>query len=295
MLIVGYIIQMFSTSNLLIGIIEEIDLYKIEQPDVALYGRDRIENSELINSIKMNGLLHPIVVRTKDDRFEIIAGRRRYRACKSLGFRKIICHVVELDDKESFELSLTENIQRSSLDPIEEATAFRAYVSDLGWGGLTELASKISKSTSYVCKRLSLLELPDELLEKIKNCDLSPSAAEELIPIKDPIKRHRMGEIAIRHGYSSRQLRELVIKSRESPFDIIDNTCYQDTIVDIELNAQRSFDKSITALKLAMNKISSIVQSVEDNWIIYEILMQHKNMLNYQIDILIREKKKRHR
>ena len=67
---------------------------------------------------------------------------------------------------------------------------------------------------------------------------------------------------------------------------------YSDSISDIELKAQRSFDKSITALKIAMNKISGIVEAVEDNWIVYEILMQHKNMLNAQIDVLIREKKK---
>jgi ParB family chromosome partitioning protein len=74
--------------------------------------------------------------------------------------------------------------------------------------------------------------------------------------------------------------------------DVHDSFCYRDKIVDIELNAERSFDKSITALKMALSKISSIVEAVEDNWIVYEILMQHKNMLNAQIDVLIREKKK---
>ena len=128
----------FSTSNLLIGIIEEVDVHKIRQPDITFYGDARIETSELVNSIRQNGLLHPIVVRTKGSFFEIIAGCRRYNACRTLGFRKIICHVVEMDDKSAFEVSLTENIQRRSLDPIEEAKAFRTYVDELGWGGLTE-------------------------------------------------------------------------------------------------------------------------------------------------------------
>ena len=165
----------FAASNLLIGIIEEVDVHKIRQPNIMYYGDERNTNSELVDSIRRNGLLHPILVRTKGSFFEIIAGCRRYSACKALGLRKIICHVVEMDDKSAFEVSLTENIQRKSLDPIEEARAFKAYVDDLGWGGLTELATKISKSPAYVCKRLALLNLPNELLEKISKYDVSPS------------------------------------------------------------------------------------------------------------------------
>ena len=182
----------FTTSNLLIGIIEEVDIHKIKQPDIMFYGGDRKANNELVSSIQRNGLLHPIVVRTKGSFFEIIAGCRRYDACRALGLRKIICHVVEMDDKSAFEVSLTENIQRKSLDPIEEAKAFKAYVDDLGWGGLTELASKISKSPSYVCKRLALLNLPDELLEKVRMYDINPSTAEELLPLKDSRDQHQI-------------------------------------------------------------------------------------------------------
>ena len=98
--------------------------------------------------------------------------------------------------------------------------------------------------------------------------------------------------MVIRNGFSSRETRNLVRASRENESNPHDFLRFQDNLADIELNAQRSFDKSITALKIAMNKISGIVEGVEDNWIIYEILMQHKNMLNAQIDVLIREKKK---
>ena len=231
-------------------------------------------------------------MRTKGNFFEIIAGCRRYNACRKLRFRKIICHVVELDDKSAFEVSLIENIQRRNLDPIEEARAFRSYVRDRGWGGLTELASKISKSTANICKRLSLLELPEELLEQVSSGRIYPSTAEELIPLKDSNERHRIAGMVIKNGYSSRQTRKLVKANqdeRDSDYGLIS---YQDKIVDLELKAARSFDKSITALKIAMSKISSIAEAVEDNWITYEILLQHKNMLNAQIDVLIREKKK---
>ena len=145
---IGYTLQReISTSSLLIGIIEEIEIHRIKLPELSFYGADRTETPELVDSIRQNGLLHPIVVRTKGNFFEIVAGSRCFNACRKLRLRKIICHVVELDDKSAFEVSLIENIQRRSLDPIEEARAFRNYVQDRGWGGLTELASKISKST----------------------------------------------------------------------------------------------------------------------------------------------------
>lgn len=281
----------FSASNLLIGIIDEVEIHKIKKPLIPIYGSERSENDELIDSIRQNGLLQPVVVRTRGNFFEIIAGCRRYSACRALGFRKIICHVAELDDKTAFEVSLTENIQRMSLNPIEEARAFKTYVDNFGWGGLTELASKISKSNAYVCKRLSLLELPAELLDRISKHHVSPSTAEELIPIKDSNERHRISNMIIQNYYSSRQTRKLVQISRDyqSKTDekrLFDDPFYrQDSIADIETKAQRSFDKSITALKIALSKIVTILDSIEDNWIVYEILLQHKHMINAQIDV----------
>jgi ParB family chromosome partitioning protein len=72
----------------------------------------------------------------------------------------------------------------------------------------------------------------------------------------------------------------------------IEDFCYQGQIATIDAQAQRAFDKSITALKIAINRIASVIEGVEDNWIIYEMLMQHKNMLNAQIDILLKQKKR---
>lgn len=180
-------------------------------------------------------------------------------------------------------MSLIENIQRKTLDPIEEARAFKAYVDDFGWGGITELASRITKSSSYVCKRLSLLKLPTELLEKVSQSEINPSTAEELISIKDQKKRQYIADIVVKNSYSSketRMLRKINQDRSRSPMPT-SNAMY--------IN---SFDKSIIALKVAMIRIVPILETVADNWIIYELLMQHKNILNTQIDIMIKEKKK---
>jgi ParB family transcriptional regulator, chromosome partitioning protein len=279
-----------SSSNLIAGIIEDVDIYRIRQPPE--YYRSYSSNlSELANSIKRKGLLQPVIVRTKQDGyFEIVAGNRRLQACKSLGWRKIICHIIELDDKQAFEISLIENIQRESITPIEEAYAFKTYVSELGWGGISDLAAKIGKSVSYVDKRLKLLELPPEVLEGISNSTISTSVAEELSFIDDASKQIEFARMASQKKLSSRQARVLAKRFKAS--SDFDQDLPLVTLADIYERAQRSFDKSITALKIAMNKLSTIIEQTEDNWIVYEALMQHKAMLSAQIDLLIKEKKK---
>ena len=260
------------------------------------YGAERGDTKELSSSIKVNGLLQPILVRTKENYFEIVAGSRRYNACKSLGWRKILCHIVELDDKEALEVSLAENIQRKSLDPVEEARGFKFYVDKFGWGGLTDLSSKISKSPSYICKRMSLLDLPNETLEAIQNSLIKASAAEELISIRDESQRTRITDMLIKKNMSCRMVRKLAQNTKDPLYDTkehgIQDFYYPDNLATIDAQAQRAFDKSITALKIAINRIASVIEGVEDNWIIYEILMQHKNMLNAQIDILLKQKKR---
>ena len=136
--------------------------------------------------------MQPIVVRTKKTYFEIVAGNRRYQACHSLGWRKIACHVVEIDDKTAFEVSIAENVQRNTLSALEEGMAFKKYVTDFGWGGVTELAQKISKSPTYVCKRIKMLELPSAILDLIAGSSINVATAEELLYINNESKQSEL-------------------------------------------------------------------------------------------------------
>src|SRR5215204_2556877 len=162
------------------GIIEDINLSQVRQSEHN-YRDPSNDISELIKSISEKGLLQPILVRAKEGHFEIIAGHRRYNACKNLGWRKIICHILEIGDKDAFEISLIENIQRRSLDALEEAEAFKEYVINFGWGGISDLAIKIGKSISYVDRRIRLLKLPIDVLHSTSNSLISTSIAEELL------------------------------------------------------------------------------------------------------------------
>jgi len=112
-----------------VGPIEDIDTSSIRPSTICLRSATTgIE--ELSQSIKTVGLLQPLVVRNRNDSFEIVAGNRRYHACRKLGWRKISCHIVELDDKTAYEVSMIENLQRYTLSPLEEGIAFRKYIQE---------------------------------------------------------------------------------------------------------------------------------------------------------------------
>ena len=279
------------TSNSINGLLDNIDISKIK-PFRYSYRRNINEDlAELCYSIKEKGLLHPIIVRMiEDGEYEIVAGTRRYNACKMLGCRKILSHVVELDDKDAFEVSLIENIHSKNLNPIEEARAFQDYVTNYGWGGISDLAARLGKSVSYVDKRIRLLDLPPYVVESLSTGSLSVSIGDELLPLKEKEQQSKLAELIKQRKLSSRQVRELKneMKNTDNPYEVLD---FQTKIIDIDTKTQKSFDKAIIAIKDAMNKLASVIENV-DNWTIYEMLLQHKNMLHNQIDILFKEKKK---
>lgn len=110
---------MYSYSTDLWGSLEDLNISDITLPTNQL--RSNMNNlEELAESIRKIGLLQPIIVRSNNsENFEIVAGNRRFSACKKLGLRKIPCHIVELDDKKAFEVSVIENVQRRTLNPID--------------------------------------------------------------------------------------------------------------------------------------------------------------------------------
>jgi ParB family transcriptional regulator, chromosome partitioning protein len=282
--------MLYKYSNLINGSLEELSISDIS------YSPNDIRSTqysvgELAMSIQRVGLLQPIIVRTNSsDDFEVVAGSRRLNACKSLGWRKIACHVVEMDDKTAFEVSIIENIQRHSLNPIEEAIAFRKYVNKFGWGSISELAKKLSKSTGYICKRIKLTELPEDILHLVSSEEINVSTVEELIPITGKLAQHKVAEMIQNKHLSSRMVRKMVrdMVDKNVEKDLFNN--YSDK--DHNEIIQRLLVKAIIALRISIKKLATIIESAEDKWILYEILMQVKHILHQQIDVLMKEKRK---
>ena len=276
--------------NELMGSIEDLNISVIFQ---SLNPLRNTSNSirELADSISKIGLLSPILVRiTENGKFEVVAGNRRFKACKTLGWKKIPCHIVELDDKSAFEASIIENIQRNTLNIIEEGLAFRKYVNEFGWGAASELAHKLSKSSSYVSKRIRLLDLPDDVLQLLCESEISVSTGEELLSIKEKYKQSTFGMMALNQSMSSKRLRK-IIREEKRQLDNLGSLSFSDN-GDEKEKFLKVFDKSIISLRIAMNKLAMIIEKTEDNWILYEILMNHKSTIHLQIDLLIRQKKK---
>ena len=140
---------------------------------------------ELAVTIDEHGLLQPIVVRKAEgDRYEIIAGERRFRAVKSLGWSVIPAIVREMDDDTTAALALIENLQREQLSPIEEAEAYDRL---LAMNGLTQaaLAKSLGKSQSTIANKLRLLKLPEDVKQCLRDRQINERHARALLPLKE--------------------------------------------------------------------------------------------------------------
>jgi ParB family transcriptional regulator, chromosome partitioning protein len=203
------------------SVVEQIEMKMIRPSQFAT--RDKFQRNDpdfetLVNSIREHSLLQPILIRPFEHGFEIVAGHRRFQACRTLRWRFIPAKIRELSDKQAYEIQLTENIQRKSMDPIEEAEAFRRYVIDFGWGGVCELARKIGKSEEYVSHHMQLLKLPDEIKHKIVSNSLNVSQAMEIVQIPHD-KQQKIVSQVINDNLTVRQIRELKIALREEEFN----------------------------------------------------------------------------
>jgi len=161
-----------------------IALNQIRPPRFRLR-KDLGELEELKKSISDLGLLNPIVIRPTEGHYEVVAGHRRYVCCIELGKTELSIEkgevkIVQLSDKQAFELGLTENIDRKDMDATEEAQAFKAYIMDYGFGSGRDLCEAIHRSETYVSRRLDLLRLPEENLMAMRNRGLSTQHTLEL-------------------------------------------------------------------------------------------------------------------
>jgi ParB family chromosome partitioning protein len=199
------------------GFLQEIAASKIQHPRNQLRtGLDNIH--DLATSIQQHGLLQPIVVRPKQHQYEIVAGNRRLAAIRFLGLRKICCHVVELSDKEAYEVALVENIQHKTMNPVEEAVAFNQYVESFGWGGISELAGRIGKSQEFVTKRIQLLRLPERVKEEIIRQRITPSVALEMLPLEKGVMEE-FADFIIKNPLTKDEVRHIVKVSKEEHDD----------------------------------------------------------------------------
>ena len=128
--------------------------------------------NDLMSSIKSKGILEPILVRPKENRYEIIAGERRYVAARSVGLKEIPCIEMDVEDNEAMELSLVENLQRKDLDAFEESDGLRALMDIYGYTH-SKISDKIGKARSTITEIINLSKIPNDLRNKCKEHDIT--------------------------------------------------------------------------------------------------------------------------
>jgi ParB family transcriptional regulator, chromosome partitioning protein len=161
--------------------------------------------ASLAVSLKEKGVLQPIMVRPKGESYEIVAGERRWRAAQRAGIHQVPVIIRELDDRETLEIAIIENVQRSDLNPLEEARAYKMLMDQYDYTQ-QQLAESIGKSRSHIANTLRLMQLPQSVLSHIESGQLSAGHARAIVATENP---NDLAEQIIKLGLSVRQAEDL--------------------------------------------------------------------------------------
>ena len=168
---------------------------------------------ELAQSIKEKGVIQPLLVRRRGDYYELIAGERRIRAANLLGLKEIPIIIKDVEDSDSLELALIENIQREGLNPIEEAHAYQ-YLIDKFKVTQEKISGVLGKARVTITNTLRLLKLPLEIQEEMKKGRISFAHGRALLEIEDANQQRRLVQKVISEGLSVRELESLIKTQR---------------------------------------------------------------------------------
>ncbi len=180
----------------------------IPNPDQPRREFDKDLLNELSDSIQQNGIIQPIIVRKKDSKYEIVAGERRFQAAKLAGLEEVPVIIREISDEDVFKIALIENLQRSDLNPIEEAAGYKKLLEQKD---ITqqELSDLLSKSRSAITNALRLLDLPESIQSYVINGLLSAGHARAILAVPTEEGRIKLAERVIKDKLSVRQTENL--------------------------------------------------------------------------------------
>lgn len=190
----------------------EIDLDLIspssEQPRTT-FNEEKLE--ELVQSIRANGVVQPVIVRRQNAHFQLVAGERRWRAAQRAGLQKIPAVIKDVSDEKLLELALVENIQRQELNAVEEAKAYRKLIDTIG---LTQemVAERVGKNRTVITTFLRLLKLPDDIQKLLEEEKLSAGHGRALLLTDDAAEQRRIAKTIVERSLSVRETENAVKK-----------------------------------------------------------------------------------
>ncbi|MGP1438837.1 MAG: ParB/RepB/Spo0J family partition protein [Treponema sp.] len=241
---------------------------------------DEVALEELSSSIKVHGLIQPVVVqKDSDGAYFIIAGERRTRASIMAGLEKIPVVISDVKDENKLEVALIENIQRENLNPIEEAQAYQAIIA---MGNLTqeELSSRVGKSRSTITNAIRLLQLPPEMQIALKEGKISTGHAKALLSIEDKFKQMELFKEIIAKHLSVRQVESKVssiVKGKKASNVLSKEKSKNNDIKNIEQQFMESLGTKVAikgGLEAGIIEISYFTKENLDH--LYEIIVKNK-------------------
>lgn len=170
---------------------------------------------ELADSIRVQGLIQPVLVRKDAEGYRLIAGERRWRAAQLAGLSEVPAIVRDVSDSQAFEMALVENLQRADLNPIEEAEGYRRLITDYAFTQ-EQVSQRVGKDRSSVANSLRLLALPEEIKSMLADEALSMGHARSLLGLGDPDQMIQLAHKIVAHNLSVRETEQLV-KKKKSP------------------------------------------------------------------------------
>jgi len=192
------------------GFVQQLGIKEIApNPNQPRKNFDEAAFSELVASIREVGLLQPVVVRPKEDGYELIAGERRWRAAREAGLAEIPAIIKDSSDLESLEIALVENLQREDLNAIEEANAY-TYLADVFNMKQEEIATRVGKNRTTVANMIRLLRLNPEVQQMVVDGLISSGHARALLSIEDNDQQLKVAQKIVGRGLTVRQIENLI-------------------------------------------------------------------------------------
>ena len=230
---------------------------------------------ELTNSIKERGIIQPIIVRKSEniiDKFEIIAGERRWQAAQKAGLHKVPAIVIEADNLKSLEFAIVENVQRKDLNPIEEAEGYKRLIDEFSYDQ-EKVAKFIGKSRAHVSNCLRLLSLPQKIIEHISNEKISQGHAKILVGVENA---ELLAEKIISKKLSVRQAEALVRftktikstfkKNKDSNIKDIENQLMEKIGMRVYVNNNKNNSGTLTFKYKGLDQMERLIQVIKNNY-----------------------------
>ena len=238
-----------------------------------IFDKDALE--ELKNSIKERGIIQPLIVRksdNQDDKFELIAGERRWQAAQSAGFHEVPVVIIEADNLKSLEFAIIENVQRKDLNAVEEAESYKNLIENFGYD--QEKVSKfIGKSRSHISNSLRLLTLPEKLIDMIRHQKISQGHAKILIGLENALL---LADKIIKKKLSVRQAENLVrlLKSGKNKSNIskdpdilaTQNSLSEKIGMRVYLNNKKNNSGTLTFEYKAVDQLDRLINIIKSNY-----------------------------